>query len=151
MQAAVGLAQLEKLPLFIETRKRNWKIPRNGLNDLSDFFIFQEPTPNSDPCWFGFLMIVKENAGFTRDEIVRYLEENKIQTRMLFAGNIIRQPCFDELRKSKGGYRVVGELSNTDLIMNNAFLVGVYPGINEDMLNYVIEKIRYFCQNFVKK
>ena len=147
MQAAIGLAQLEKLPSFIEARKRNWQILKEGLKDLSDFFIFPQPTPNSDPAWFGFLLIVKEDAGFTRYEIVRYLEESKIQTRMLFAGNILRQPCFDELRKRGEGYRVVGDLSNTDLIMKNGFWLGVYPGMKEGMIEYTIEKIHEFCKS----
>src|SRR5208337_2018378 len=108
MQAAIGCAQLEKLPAFIEARKKNWRFLREGLDDLSDKFILPEPTPNSEPCWFGFLLTVREAAGFTRDEIVNYLESNNIQTRMLFAGNLIKHPCFDEMRNSGQGFRVVG-------------------------------------------
>uniref|UniRef100_A0A7V1EIK7 Lipopolysaccharide biosynthesis protein RfbH n=1 Tax=candidate division WOR-3 bacterium TaxID=2052148 RepID=A0A7V1EIK7_UNCW3 len=147
MQAAIGVAQLEKLPLFIETRKRNWRILRDGLDNLSDIFILPEPTPYSDPAWFGFLLTVREDVEFTRDEIVRYLEENKIQTRMLFAGNILRQPCFGELRKKGEGYRIVGSLSNTDLIMKNSFWLGVYPGMKEGMIEYIIEKIYKFVKS----
>jgi CDP-6-deoxy-D-xylo-4-hexulose-3-dehydrase len=141
MQAAIGCAQLGKLPDFIEARKRNWKLLRDGLSDLSTIFILPEPTKNSDPSWFGFLLTVNENARFSRDDIVNHLEGNGIQTRMLFAGNIIRHPCFDELR-TKGGYRVVDELKNTDRIMNNSFWVGVYPGMTEGMIEFMIDKLR---------
>src|SRR5208337_4940279 len=108
MQAAIGCAQLEKLPSFIEARKKNWSFLRDGLSDLSDKLILPEPTQNSEPCWFGFLLTVREGAGFTRDEIVNHLESNGIQTRMLFAGNLIKHPCFDAMRESQKGYRVVG-------------------------------------------
>jgi len=147
MQAAVGLAQLEKLPMFIESRKTNFTALYEGLKDLEDQFIFPRATPHSDPSWFGFLLTVREDAGFTRDEIVRYIEEHKIQTRMLFAGNIIKHPCFDDLRSSGFGYRVFGKLINTDIIMNRSFWVGVYPGMTETMLSFVIDKI----QRFVRK
>jgi CDP-6-deoxy-D-xylo-4-hexulose-3-dehydrase len=146
MQAAIGVAQLEKLPSFIEARKRNWKILREGLDDLSDVFILPEPTPYSDPSWFGFILTVKENTKFSRDEIVKYLEESGIQTRMLFAGNIIRHPAFDEMRKSGKGYRVVGDLCNTDMIMNDTFWIGVYPGLKEKMIEFMIKKIREFIE-----
>lgn len=142
MQAAVGLAQLEKLPNFIERRKRNWKILRDGLDELSDIFILPEPTPNSDPSWFGFLLTIKDGTKFARDKIVRYLEKKGIQTRMLFAGNLIKQPCFDEMRKAKKGYKVVGNLDITDKIMNDCFWIGVYPAINDSMAEYMIEKIK---------
>lgn len=146
MQAAIGCAQLEKLPSFIEARKKNWKKLRKGLDKLSDKFILPEPTENSDPSWFGFLLTVKENAGFTRDEIVNYLESKEIQTRMLFAGNMVKHPCFDEMRRSGKGYRIVGELKNTDMIMNNTFWVGVYPGMMDEMLDYMISSIKdYIC------
>ncbi len=142
MQAAIGCAQLEKLPSFIEARKRNWKILYDGLTDLSDRFILPEPTPNSDPSWFGFLLTVREDAGFTRDDIVKHLEGNNIQTRNLFAGNLVKHPCFDEMRKLSKGYRVVGELKNTDFIMNNTFWIGVYPGMKTAMLEFMIDTIR---------
>ncbi len=146
MQAAIGCAQLEKLPGFIEARKRNWKMLREGLDDLSNVFILPEPTPNSEPSWFGFILTVKENTGFLRDDIVKYLEENGIQTRMLFAGNLIKHPCFDEIRTTGEGYRVVGSLENTDRIMRDTFWVGVYPGMTKEMILYMIEKIRDFCE-----
>jgi len=146
MQAAIGCAQLQKLPEFMRARKSNWKILRDGLDDLSEIFILPEPSKNSDPSWFGFLLTVKENAGFLRDDIVNYLELDGIQTRMLFAGNIIKHPCFDEMRKSGTGYRTVGDLKNTDKIMKDTFWVGVYPGMTEEKLTRIIEKIHDFCR-----
>ncbi len=147
MQAAVGCAQLEKLPGFIKARKRNWKLLRDGLADLFESFILPEPTENSDPSWFGFLLTVKESAGFTRDEIVSSLESNGIQTRMLFAGNLIKHPCFDKMRAAGCGYRVIGELKNTDIIMNQSFWVGVYPGMTEKIVNYIVNKLSGFVRN----
>ena len=147
MQAAIGVAQLEKLPSFIEARKRNWKRLREGLDDLSDMFILPSPSQNSNPNWFGFILTVRENAGFLRDEIVKYLEDNKIQTRMLFAGNLIRHPCFDEMRKSRKGYRVIGDLHNTDKVTRDTFWVGVYPGMKKEMIKYMIEKIHEFVKS----
>ncbi len=146
MQAAIGCAQMGKMPAFIEARRKNWNILCEGLNDLQDVLILPEPTEKSEPSWFGFLLTVKEGAGFTRDELVGYLEENKIQTRMLFAGNLLKHPCFDEMRKTGEGYRMVGELTNTDIIMNRTFWIGVYPGMNEDMITYMISKIREFVR-----
>ncbi|MFZ3207704.1 MAG: lipopolysaccharide biosynthesis protein RfbH [Geobacteraceae bacterium] len=142
MQAAVGCAQLEKLPGFIAVRKRNWRMLRDGLDGLSDYFVLPEATENSDPSWFGFLLTVREGAGFSRDAIVGHLERKGIQTRMLFAGNLIKHPCFDEMRKSGDGYRIAGELETTDRIMRDTFWVGVYPGMTEEMLGYMVEKIR---------
>lgn len=147
MQAAVGCAQLAKLPSFIEKRRENWQILRDGLDDVQEALILPEATANSEPSWFGFLLTVKEDAKFTRDEIVAHLEGNSIQTRMLFAGNLLKHPCFDEMRKSKEGYRVVGGLKNTDTIMNCTFWVGVYPGMTEEMIRFMIDTII----NFVKK
>lgn len=145
MQAAIGCAQLQKLPSFIEVRKRNWGLLRKGLSDLSDRFILPEATSDSDTSWFGFLLTVREDVGLSRDEIVAHLESKGIQTRMLFAGNIIKHPCFDEMRKSGDGYRVVGDLSNTDRIMRDTFWVGAYPGMREGMIEFMIEKVRGFC------
>ena len=146
MQAAIGCAQLDKLPGFIHARRNNWQKLKDGLSKLSDTLILPEATANSQPSWFGFLMTVRENAEFSRDQIVDYLESNKIQTRTLFAGNLIKHPCFDEMRNSQKGYRVIGELKNTDMIMNDSFWVGVYPGLHEEAICYIIEKI----ENFVK-
>ncbi|KAF0196332.1 MAG: CDP-6-deoxy-D-xylo-4-hexulose-3-dehydrase [Bacillota bacterium] len=142
MQAAVGCAQLDKLPSFISARRRNWRLLRDALTDLSDVFILPEATRGSDPSWFGFLLTVRENAGFTRDQIVKHLESRGVQTRMLFAGNLIKHPCFDGLRSRGEGYRVASELRNTDAIMNQAFWVGVYPGMTEEMVQYIAKSIR---------
>src|SRR6185369_4689972 len=128
MQAAIGCAQLGKLPDFVTARRRNWQTLRDGLAGLSDYLVLPEPTPGSEPSWFGFLLTVREKAGFSREQIVAYLERKGIQTRMLFAGNLIKHPCFDEMRASGKGYRVVSTLANTDLIMRDTFWIGVYPG-----------------------
>jgi CDP-6-deoxy-D-xylo-4-hexulose-3-dehydrase len=146
MQAAIGCAQLAKLPAFTEARKRNWKLLREGLADLSDVFILPEAAQNSDPSWFGFLMTIRDNAPFSREAIVNHLEANKIQTRMLFSGNIIKHPCFDEMRQSQKGYRVAGSLETTDKVMSSAFWVGVYPGLTEPMVQFMVEKIREFVR-----
>jgi CDP-6-deoxy-D-xylo-4-hexulose-3-dehydrase len=147
LQAAIGCAQLEKLPGFIKARKKNWTALRDGLKDLEEYFILPEPTDNADPSWFGFLLTVRERAGFTRDDIVRHLESKGIQTRTLFAGNLLRHPCFDEMRKSKKGFRVVGKLVNTDRVMRSGFWIGVYPGLNVAMINYMLETISVFARN----
>ena len=148
MQGAVGVAQLEKLPGFIEKRRQNWMTLYNGLKELSHKFVLPEFAKNSIPSWFGFLLLVRENAGFTRNEIVKYLEENNIQTRMLFAGNLIKHPCFDHMRENNVGYRCVGDLENTDKVMNNAFWIGVYPGLTEENLDYVVGKIWSFIKKY---
>jgi len=146
MQAAIGCSQLEKLAGFIQARKQNWQQLRKGLGDLGDRFILPEPTPNSDPSWFGFLLTVRAGSGFSRDQIVEHLERKGIQTRMLFAGNLIKHPCFDEMRRSGKGFRVVGSLENTDRIMRDTFWVGVYPGMTPDMLEYMIATITSFAK-----
>jgi CDP-6-deoxy-D-xylo-4-hexulose-3-dehydrase len=142
MQAAVGCAQLEKLPSFTEARKRNWAHLRDALADLGDRFVLPDPTTGSDPSWFGFLLTVRPESGLTRDAIVRELEAAKIQTRAVFAGNLTRHPCFDTMRATGEGYRVAGELTNTDRIMTDAFWVGVYPGMTAETLDYVAARIR---------
>ncbi len=144
MQAAIGCAQLEKLPEFIARRRQNWAMLRAGLDGLQQALILPEATANSEPSWFGFLLTLRENAGFTREQIVNHLEAQGIQTRMLFAGNLLKHPCFDEMRRSGEGYRVVGELTNTDIIMNRTFWIGVYPGMNDAMIEYMTDKIREF-------
>lgn len=146
LQAAIGCAQLEKLPGFIEARKKNWKTLREGLAGSSDSLVLPEATADTDPSWFGFLLTVRDNAGFTRDGIVGYLESKGIQTRMLFSGNLIKHPCFDEMRISGTGYRVAGSLENTDRIMRGTFWVGVYPGMTDDMVQYMIKTIRDFVR-----
>ncbi len=146
MQAAVGCAQLDKLPNFISARKRNWELLRKGLDDLNDVFVLPEPSKNADPSWFGFLLTIKATASFTREQLVNQLEANGIQTRMLFAGNLLKHPCFDELRAQGEGYRVVGNLKNTDTIMQQTFWVGVYPGMTEEMLAFIITVIQRFVK-----
>jgi len=137
MQAAIGCAQLDKLPEFIEKRKNNWNLLKEKSSHLSDKYILPEPSRNSDPSWFGFLLTVKE--GVKRSEVINRLEENGVQTRMLFAGNIIKHPCFNEMRKEKNGFRVVGNLKNTDRIVEDTFWIGVYPGLTEKMISCMAE------------
>ncbi|MEZ7892918.1 MAG: lipopolysaccharide biosynthesis protein RfbH [Candidatus Wallbacteria bacterium] len=142
MQAAVGCAQLEKLPEFIKLRRHNWQILRDELDCLKDKIILPEPCLNSEPSWFGFLITLKENSGISREKIVNHLESNRIQTRMLFAGNLLKHPCFDEYRNNNSTYRVVGELKNTDMIMNNTFWIGVYPGMDDEKNKFMINAIK---------
>lgn len=146
LQASVGCAQLEKLSGFVEQRKLNWAYLREKLDEVSEQIILPEKNEKSDPSWFGFLMTVREQADFTRDEIVQFLEGRNIQTRNLFSGNFIKHPCFDEMRESGTGYRVVGELVNTDTIMNASFWIGVYPGMNQRKLDYMIDSIKTFVR-----
>ena len=149
MQAAIGCEQLAKLPAFIDARKRNWNRLRCALALLEEKFVLPEPEPQSIPSWFGFLLTVRKEAGFTRDQIVAHLEANGIQTRMLFAGNLIKHPCFDEMRKTGEGYRVVGELQNTDIIMRDSFWIGVYPGMTDGMLDFMIETMCSFVKQYL--
>lgn len=139
MQAAIGVAQLKKFPSFVERRRHNFAYLLKKLQKVSDKVILPEPCKNSNPSWFGFLITCKE-AGM-RDKVVSYLESHGIQTRMLFAGNLIKHPCFDEMRRSGEGYRVVGELINTDRIMDNTFWIGVYPGMTDEKLDYMAKTI----------
>ncbi|GHT97825.1 lipopolysaccharide biosynthesis protein RfbH [Spirochaetia bacterium] len=140
MQAAIGCAQLEKFPSFVEKRMSNWQRLYDGLKGLQDKLILPEAAPHSRPSWFGFLITCKD--GVDRNKLVQYIEDNHIQTRMLFAGNLVKHPCFDEMRKSGSGYRVVGTLENTDRIMNNTFWIGVYPGMTDEMIDRMIEVVR---------
>ena len=146
MQAAIGCAQLAKISTFIQKRRENWQLLRDGLDDLQDVLILPQAAVDSEPSWFGFLLTVRESAGFSRDEIAGYLEEHNIQTRLLFAGNIIKQPCFDDMRKTGTGYRIVGKLMNTDKIMTQTFWIGVYPGMSEKMIKYMIQTIKSFIR-----
>ena len=139
MQAAIGCEQLKKLPAFVERRKKNWSFLHAALEDMQDKLILPEAAPNSDPSWFGFMMTVRE--GVDREKVVRYLEGKGIQTRMLFSGNLIKHPCFDEMRESGEGYRIVGGLGNTDRIMRDTFWIGVYPGMTDEMLEYMASTI----------
>ena len=142
MQAAVGVAQLEKFPTFVEKRKENFKKLYNGLKDVNEL-VLVETQPLSDPSWFGFMMTLKDGCKFSRNEIVEYLEAANIQTRNLFAGNMLRHPLFDSLEKNVE-YRVVGDLVNTDKIMNDSFWIGLYPGMGDDAINYMVKKIKEF-------
>ena len=144
MQAAVGLAQLKKFPAFAEARRKNWAYLRKALDKYSAKLALPEPEGHSDPCWFGFLVTVKEKAGFTRDQLVAHLEANKVQTRMLFAGNLVKHPCFDGMRASGRGFRVAGGLPVTDRIMNGTFWIGVYPGMTPAMLKYMVKVFEGF-------
>ena len=146
MQAAIGVAQLEKLPAFVEKRKSNYQKLLNGVKGLEKYITIQKATPNSDPSWFGFLITINDNMEFTRNDMSIFLEDNKIQTRNLFAGNILRHPLFDEMIEDKD-YRVIGDLVNTDKIMNDSFWIGLYPGMSDDAIDYMIEKIREFIAN----
>jgi len=143
MQAAIGCAQIEKFPTFVERRIENFNRLKAGLAGLEDKIILPSANENSRPSWFGFLITVKE--GISRNDLVRFLEDRGIQTRMLFSGNLIKHPCFDEMRRSGKGYRVVGNLENTDRIMRDTFWVGVYPGMTNEMIDYMALSIRdYF-------
>lgn len=139
MQAAIGCEQLKKFPSFVERRKHNWARLHDALEGAQDKLILPQPAPNSDPSWFGFLMTVRE--GVDRDKVVRYVEGKGVQTRMLFSGNLIKHPCFDQIR-STDAYRVVGDLANTDRIMRDTFWVGVYPGMSDEMIDYMAQVIK---------
>lgn len=139
MQAAVGVAQLKKFPKFVERRRYNFDRLYKGLQEVSDKLILPEPVVNSKPSWFGFMMTCN---GVDRKKVVPYIESKGVQTRMLFAGNLIKHPCFDEMRASGEGYRVTGSLENTDRIMKDTFWVGVYPGMSDEKLDYMIKVIK---------
>lgn len=139
MQAAIGCEQLKKIPGFIERRKHNWARLHKALECAKDRLILPEAAANSDPSWFGFIMTVKE--GLDRERVVRRIEAEGVQTRMLFSGNLIKHPCFDQMRASGEGYRIAGSLENTDCIMRNSFWVGVYPGMTDEMIDYMVEVI----------
>ena len=136
MQAAVGVEQLKKFPGFIERRRHNWQRLYDALAPLQDKLILPEPAENSRPSWFGFLISVRPETGIQRNDVTKYLEEHNIQTRLLFSGNLIKHPCFDEFRNTDT-YRVAGELDSTEFIMNNSFWIGVYPGMTDEMIDYM--------------
>lgn len=139
MQAAIGVAQLKKLPSFIRARKRNFDELYKFFKNYEQYFLLPKTEKNSQPCWFGFPLLAKKDAPFTRNEIVEYLEKNKIATRMLFGGNLTKQPAYENIK-----YRVSNSLKNTDLIMNNLFWIGVYPGINKKMIYYIKKCFKKF-------
>ena len=136
MQAAVGVAQLHKLPDFIEARRRNFKMLRAGLRELEEFFILPEATAGAEPSWFGFPIAVRPEAPFSRNQVTRHLEDRKIATRLLFGGNLVRQPAYRDRT-----WRVVGPLTNADFVMNQVFWIGVYPGITPAMIEYMVESL----------
>lgn len=141
MQAAVGVAQLNKLPRFIDIRKRNWRLLHDRLQPLEEFFLLPEATPHSDPSWFGFLITLRATAPFSRIELIRFLDERKIGTRLLFGGNLLRQPAYQNVP-----HRVVGELTNTEFIMKQSFWVGIYPGLSEAHINYLADTLFEACR-----
>jgi len=143
MQAAIGVAQLAKLPSFIKKRRENFNELYKFFKEYKKYFLLPEPEKNSKPCWFGFTLLVKEAAPFNRNEIVKYLEKNKIATRMLFAGNLTKQPAYQNTK-----YRIFDSLKNTDSVMNNLFWLGVYPGINKKMLGYIKKSFKEFLRKY---
>ncbi len=147
MQAAIGCAQLGKLDDIVERRRHNFKVLREGLEG-TPWLILPEPQKNSDPSWFGFLISVEPDAPFTRNDLSKYLEDHRIQTRNLFAGNLVKHPAFDQMRESGEGYRVVGDLKVTDFVMNGTLWIGVYPGMSDEMLHYMISTIREFVAQY---
>ncbi len=145
MQAAVGCAQLKKFPVFVERRRENFQRLKTALAGMEDKLILPEACEQSNPSWFGFLITCRE--GVDRSRVVPYIEQHGIQTRMLFAGNLTKHPCFDQMRASKEGYRIIGDLANTDRIMKDSFWVGVYPGMTDTMIDYMAQIIREAVQN----
>jgi CDP-6-deoxy-D-xylo-4-hexulose-3-dehydrase len=137
MQAAVGVAQMGKLEGFIEARRANFRALREGLREMEDIFILPEATAGADPSWFGFPLAVRPESGFTRRQVVTHLEGAKIATRLLFGGNLLRQPAYAGVE-----HRRIGTLANSDYVMNNVFWIGVYPGLTGAMLDYVLTKLR---------
>jgi CDP-6-deoxy-D-xylo-4-hexulose-3-dehydrase len=141
MQAAIGVEQLKKLPGFIQRRKENFDLLNQGLKKYENYLILPHATQYSDPSWFGFPIIVRSDAPFSRDDLVHYLEEHRIATRMLFGGNLLKQPAYSDMK-----YRLVGSLENTDIVMNNLFWIGVYPGISQDKIDYIISTFNIFFE-----
>jgi CDP-6-deoxy-D-xylo-4-hexulose-3-dehydrase len=142
IQAAIGLAQLDRLDTFITKRRNNWSFLYKNLKSLEEFFILPQPTIHSEPSWFGFALTVKENSPISRNELVKFLNEKKIGTRLLFGGNLLRQPAFMGTPR-----RVVSDLINSDIVMNDTFWLGVWPGLTEEMLNYIVETIHSIFKN----
>lgn len=140
MQAAIGCEQLKKFPEFIERRRHNWDRLYKALQRVDDKIILPMPAENSRPSWFGFLISVRPESGLDRNMVTKYIEERNVQTRLLFSGNLIKHPCFDQIRGTDA-YRVVETLENTDFIMNNTFWVGVYPGMSDEMIDYMAKVI----------
>ncbi len=141
LQAAVGVEQLKKFPGFIVKRRHNWERLYNALKPIEDRIILPEPAENSEPSWFGFLISIRPETGINRNDVTKYIEEHNVQTRLLFSGNLIKHPCFDQIRGTDA-YRVSGGLENTEFVMNNTFWVGVYPGMTDKMIDHMAEVIK---------
>ena len=141
LQAAIGCEQLKKFPGFIERRRHNWEYLHKALQPVADKLILPEPAENSEPSWFGYLISVREGSGLSRNAVTKYIETHNVQTRLLFSGNLIKHPCFDQIRGTDA-YRVSGSLEVTDFIMNQSFWIGVYPGMTDEMLDYMAQVIR---------
>lgn len=146
IQAAIGLAQLKKLPQFITRRKKNYQMLLKALKKYEKYFLFTQIEKEADPCWFGFMIVVRDGAPFTKLELVKYLEDKKIATRSLFGGNLLKQPAY----KRRNDARIVGSLTNSDKIMNDGFWIGVYPGVTLQMLEYVLTTFDIFMEKFCK-
>lgn len=145
MQAAIGVEQLKKFPHFIEARRHNWERLYKGLEEVENKLILPEPAPDSKPSWFGFIISVREDSGLNRNQVTKYIEAHNIQTRLLFSGNLIKHPCFDQIRGTEA-YRVVGNLNMTDFVMNQTFWVGAYPGMTDEKIDYMAQIIKEAVQ-----
>ena len=146
MQAAIGCEQLKKFPAFIKRRRHNWDRLHKALESVSDKLILPESAENSEPSWFGFLISVRPESGLERNKVIRYIEDHNVQTRLLFSGNLIKHPCFNQIRGTDK-YRVAGTLESTDFIMNNTFWIGVYPGMTDEMIDYMAKTIKEAVEN----
>lgn len=151
LQAAIGCAQIDKITDFTQKRRANWQKLYDGLKDLESFFILPQATPESEPSWFGFLLTIKDPTKFSREEIVGFLEADNIQTRNLFAGNMTRQPAFQNQLELNKDYRIVGDLKNTDKVMMDSFWLGVYPGMRKEEIKFMADRIRTFVCKYAKK